>query len=288
MRIVYLMSGAAHAPYLVVSLHTLRRHWGDDVAVFAFPESADIVKRICDDPRLDAVFVPWEPSHRGNVPGKNLQFTEKIEVMRSQPDTAIYLDADTTVHNDPKLLWLRGNERGFCATQFNDWVTTGRVIKGRIARLEQFPELDQTLIKRLQTVPHPSVNGGIFAVNPDSPVLSDWLYWTLIARSIFIPDETALHGMVAKWARTGHLEILTGGKWNASPKYQAVPDKEIVIQHYHGDSNVRPNKSPRGVARWVPLFKECLENNVGGLREWCKEAGNARLNKLMVDDFIWC
>jgi len=78
-RVVYLMSGEAHLPYLVVSLWTLCKHWDGEIIIHAWPESFDIVKTIVKDRRLKiSGAIKREPEYRG----KNAQFIDKIKMMR--------------------------------------------------------------------------------------------------------------------------------------------------------------------------------------------------------------
>ena len=48
-RVVYLMSGPAHMPYLVCSLWTLRQHWDGEIVVVAWPNSIELVEEVARD-----------------------------------------------------------------------------------------------------------------------------------------------------------------------------------------------------------------------------------------------
>ena len=83
-QITYLMSGAPHAPYLLVSLYTLRNHWQGDVVVYAWPESFDIVSRIAEDGRLGIQSHIREPKLRKkDGVGGNSQFLDKIDLTQT-------------------------------------------------------------------------------------------------------------------------------------------------------------------------------------------------------------
>ena len=127
----------------------------------------------------------------------------------------------------------------------------------------------------------------------NSPVLPTWYAWTWLVRNIFIADETVLHALVTEYGSVGQLVVALGGKYNCAPKFQPkdLKDEDIVVQHYHGDSNVRQNKSPRGVKLWWPLYQECLEQNIGGIRDWKDNIGNRYLKKLEntpVENCLYC
>lgn len=279
-RIVYMMSFPAHCPYLVASLWTLRQHWWDGpVIVYAWPESIDIVRQIAEDRRLMVVASPYEPAYRG----RNDQFLSKIEMARVQDGYAmLYLDADTTIHGKLDVLFELVGEYGFCATQFNDWTTATPSIRRRLEwmrpyreHLRQFKLLDDLLNGHL---PLPSVNGGVWAARSSSVVLRDWERVTrAMVGGVFIADEVALHLMAAEHIPRGNLCVaMQGGRFNCSPKYQSkdLPDDQVIVRHFHGDSNVRPDKSPKGCALWGPIWQECLAENVGGCREWYDPAMN--------------
>ena len=278
--ITYVMSYPAHLLYLVVSLRSLRRHWNGPVFVHAWPESIELVKRIEEDSHLDVLAVPWEPEYRG----KNAQFESKQLVVQSAaPENLIlYLDADTLIAGPLDELFDRAAEFGFLATQFCEWVTTGKIMQSRIKRLRKFPNIDQGPVEEVLARRWPSVNGGIFCCHPNSPVLSKWHAWTKVARSIFISDETVLHAVMPQAVWMGSMDVYPGGVYNCSPKYQpsTLPDSEVKIWHFHGDCNSRPQKSLRSVLMWWPEYQECLRDNVGGMAEWRKDVHHRFLDPL--------
>lgn len=294
-RILYLMSGSAHMPYLVCSLWTLRKWWDGEIEVVAWPESYPFAKQVAADPRLDVnILTEREPKRYK----KNSQFIDKIALVQSRIDVdqVMYLDADTTIHGsiEPLFAW---EGCGFVATRFNEWVTTGNIIRNRIKRLREFPELDQFLVEEVLANSWPSVNGGVWVACPESRVLSKWYQWTITAKSIFIADETCLHALLPFFLAYGDMAIVgMKGQFNCSPKYISpnLDPKDVVIWHFHGDSNVRVNKSMAGVRLWWPIYRECMEKNVGGIRDWRPGIKNKYLKqaeeKVAWDDTTmnWC
>lgn len=266
-EVSYLMSGIAHMPYLIVSLKSLRHFWDGRVVVNCFPESYKIGQRIAQDDRLGIEAKLWDAFE---IPKRsNIQFLNKIKMMQEQTiESRVYLDADTTIHHKLEPLFEMGEQHGFAATQFCHWLSTGSVIRARLSRLLQFPEIDRTLVEHVMTTKYPSPNGGIFACLPNSPVLPRWLEWSMVASTIFICDEAVLHLLQVSMAE--HMHVIEGGEWNCSHKYQQ--DIRPKILHYHGDSNVRPDKSPRAYAFWMPKYQQCISENIGGVAEWKDEA----------------
>lgn len=269
----YLMSGNAHAPYVVTSLCTLREHYTGEVVVWAYPESLACMQAIAADTRLGIITKLWTPEYRG----KNGQFFNKLALMRSLPEGVhVYLDADTMIQRSIEYLLTVTKRSGFAATQFNDWVSTGNVIKKRVSRLLEIPGICKQNVQFVLDNPLPSLNGGVLACRSDSAVLQVWQEWTKLALEIFIADETVLHAVMARYYRTNWMSILDGGSWNCSPKYQpkTLKDEDVAIWHFHGDCNVRPNKSQKGFDLWWPRFQQCLKDNVGNMQDWIVEASN--------------
>jgi len=292
-RVAYLMSGNAHMPYLVASLWTLRRYWDGEVVICAWPECFEIAKKIAADPRLKIADVrKREPAVRK---GKSQQSMDKIQMVKSmqdEVDVVMYIDADTTIHNPIGALMDFGYEYGFAATQFCDWVTTGSKISARLKRLRDYPIIDQTMLETLIANDWPSVNSGVFAACPDSVVLDVYYEWTASAAGslpddkkgagIFIADEVVLHVMQPRFVKGGFVTIC-GGQWNCSAKFQpeSLHDDKVIVYHYHGNSNVQPEKkSQRGFDLWWPIYQDCLRRNVGGIQDWRKDISNKYLDPL--------
>lgn len=283
MAVVYLMSGPAHLPYLVASLHSLRKHYAGEVQIHAWEESFDIVQRIADDPQLgDVNAYPRKPAlRRSDGVKSNAQFFDKIQLMASVPHSEwnVYVDADTLVMGSiDVLLGPITPSTSFMATQFNDWRTGGGVIAKRLHDLNQFADRDiRCHVDRVILGNYPSVNGGVFACRRNSGILTQWYAWCMLCRSSFIADEKCLH-LFSGTSGSG-FEVLQGGAYNCSPKYQPkeLRNEDVAIWHFHGDSNVRPNKCQRGVDMWYPVWQQCLDANVGGCRDWWHTCRNKYL-----------
>jgi len=213
---------------------------------------------------------------------------DKIRIAKEWPtktDVVLYLDADTSVHGKLEPLFDLAEIHGFAATQFNDWVCNRGMPRTRILDLLNFPELWPDPIRVTADSSLPSVNGGVWAAKPESPVLPQWYDWTMTASTVnggtFIADEKVLHVMQTVFV--GDMTVACdSGRYNCSPKFQpaALNDKDVVIYHYHGDSCCRPQKTQRGVDLWWPLYQHCLQHNVGGIRDWRRQVKNKHLDAL--------
>ena len=284
-QITYLISGQAHLPYLVVSLWTLRNHYSGPIQVHAWPESFELVSRIAEDKRLGITAHEREPKlRRKDGVGGNSQFLDKIDMtMGLDANVSLYLDADTTINGNLENLFLAAEGYGFCSTQWNDWVTTGPTISKRVGELRSVEGIPNELVELTTQSLWPSVNGGVWAARPSSPVLPLWYEWTKLCGGMFIADEKVLHLMQSKFFAEGELITLRGA-FNVSPKHkpQWMYDNQVVIWHYHGDSNVRPAKSQKGVDLWMPIFDECRRLDVGGIDAWWPTVGNRHLIQMGV------
>jgi hypothetical protein len=263
----------------------LRRVYKGKIVVYAYPESIDTVQFIAADPRLEIEARLWEPPYRG----KNGQFLNKIMVMQqADSDVAMYLDADTMVARDISHGFEYGLTRDFIATQFCDWVSNSGTIKKRVSRLLGRDPINQQAVKSVLETPHPSVNGGVFFCRPSSEVLDKWLEWSMAVKDIFICDETALHAVMGHYMDLAPSDrrwfgVIGHGAYNCSPKYRPIDlkDDDVYVWHGHGDSFVRENKCKFGVELWLPEFKNCLHQNLGGCRRWMPKVNNRFLTKLL-------
>jgi len=282
--VFYLMSGVAHCPYLVVSLHTLRKYWDGPIMVFAWEESFPIVRQIAQDRSLGIEPVLRRPPYRG----KNDQFLDKVKIASEwgcREDLLLYLDADTSIHGKVDPVLDGADNYGFAATQFNFWFCDEGMPRKRILDLLDYPSIPADLVRITSETHWPSVNGGVWATRPDSPVLPRWYEWTMAASGPtgkFIADEKVLHVLQAAFRVTGEMTVVAGGRYNCSPKYQPdmLKDRNVAIYHYHGDSNCRPQKTQKGVDLWWPIYQYCLQHNVGRMKEWRSSVKNRHLDAL--------
>jgi len=288
-QVTYLMSGPAHLPYLVCSLYTLRQHYSGKVEVYAWPESMELVERIGRDRRLAISFHERHPKLRGRDDGigGNGQFLDKIDLTMSLScDFSLYLDADTTIHGPLDRLFEVAEKHGFCATQFCGWKTNGGVVRKRLHDLYLVPEIPASYITTITQTDYPSLNGGVWCASPNSAVLPAWYEWTRMCGTQFIADEKVLHLMMI---RQSLGVLMDHGKWNCSHKHISpnLKPEDVVVWHYHGDSNVRVGKSPKAFDQWMDIYNTCINNNIGGLREWRGECGNRYLKAAETEYFDW-
>lgn len=275
------MSGSAHCPYLITSLANLRNHWVGKVVVYAYPESYEICERISRDSRLRVECRLWNPVYQG----KNGQFINKLSMMQKiDTEHGLYLDADTIVRGSLDRLFIEVATTGFVATQFGLWESNGRVIRNRVSRLLG-RGIDDYSVQKILDNPYPSLNGGVFCTNRNSDVLPSWFENTMKVKDIFIADETVLHVLQLMFS-SEKFKVIEGGQYNCSPRHKPgnLENNQIHIWHGHGDSFVRPNKSPFGVNLWYPEYLRCLRINLGGMQDWISQITNPYLTELVHNE----
>lgn len=283
---VYLLSGAAHAPYLAVSAYTLRQHWDGPICIYSWPESSDIAKQIANDPLINAEHYEREPKYRKkDGVGSNSQFIDKIMLMSSLNwDQVMYLDCDTSIHKPIDPLFKMAENYEFLATQFNNWLVNSKITIGRVSKALGVDGINQKAVQRVLDTKAPSLNGGVFVCRPKSEILDKWYEWTMLIKKEFIADECILHSLIGEYEQSGKFGIAMGGYYNCAPKFSEkhnfIDDKDVAIWHYHGDSCVRPNKTQKGYDLWYPIFKKCLQNNIGNMQNWISSIKNKHLNRI--------
>ena len=280
-QIIYLISGPGHIPYLLASIWSLRKTgYKDDVIVYTWPESTGYVRCLERDDRLGVWVSEREPKYRRKDGfGRNSQGLDRIDPARSLDcDLCLYLDADTTIHGDLTPLFDEAERKGYCATQWCDWFTNEKPTNGRIESMGVYEEIPSEYIKKIVSSKWPSLNCGVFACSPRSKLLDYWYDWTKACKSLFISDEKAQHLLMVN--HLSQMSVLMGGAFNCSPKHQPknLRDDQVVVRHYHGHSNVRPQKTQKGFDLWQPIWRECLELNLGKVNSWWKSVGNKWMN----------
>jgi len=211
----------------------------------------------------------------------NAQFLDKINLtMQLKCSVSLYLDADTTIHGslDPLFSAALNDQTGFCATQFNNWKSNGRTVRSRLSELLNVKGIPEGLVKTLTSQEWPSVNGGVWAATPSSPILAAWYSYTKMCGPLFIADERVLH-LFMPLRNIGVLKA--NGRYNSSHKYKDpdLASEDVVIWHYHGDSNVRPKKSPLAFQQWMPIYQHCLDKNIGNMADWILNINNKYLRE---------
>ena len=280
----YMLSDTPHGPYLVVSLDSLKDWYSGPIVLHGWEETGayDVVKEIAQDKRLGDIRVEKRaPAFRGHGD----YWVDKIDIMMAQRgmDSSVLLDADTVIVGSIDHIFEATERTGYAVTQFCDWKTTNNIIKNRVKRLRPFTDLNQSLIEDCLQTPYPSPNVGIFGCVYESPVMKTWRRWSYIAREIFIADESTMQALSPPFVREGVCEIIDG-RWNCSTmRFQHVPDEDVHIWHGHGNSFLRPTKSPKGHKMWWDRFEKAKEENLGNILNWLNRHDSKWMRRCLKD-----
>lgn len=281
-KVFYLISGPSHLPYLVASIHSLRTkaQFDGEVVVFAWPESSLAAKAMSLDKSLDITLKEREPRSRGH----NCHFLEKIHLMEEFAGTegALFIDADTLPVGPVDAFFSALKYANMVTVQFSNWTTQKRIIQNRLQKIKHVEECKDDLASCFaESISSP--NNGVLACRSNSACLARWAKLTTqVYETVFIPDEVCLHPVVASDAFKEEGIMFSGDSgYNTSPKYQHpdLKDTAVKIWHFHGDSNVRPEKSQRGFDLWWPVFRHCLKENVGNVQHWFVPEMNKWINQ---------
>lgn len=274
--LIYFTHGASHLARLLVSLHSLRKHYSGPVTILDTGESGGIIEKIAADERLRVEVQRIEFVQRR----RNSAYCMKSSLWRHSPYSAtVFLDADTVVvRSIQPLLDIVADTKnsGFVVTRFGDWVTTGPIIQKRIERWrgikvrsepEKFEKsIDvEKLIKLSLESGHPAINTGVIGWRDDTrKILGQWERLTHAGYRTPFTDELGAQLIIRQERHT-----LIDDRWNFSPLYGQQKEK-AAIYHCHGSKHVLrgDGRGDKGHAIWWPLFREVWEENVGRVREW--------------------
>lgn len=250
-----MLTGSKHALQLAVSLFSLRQQYDGSVTVLCGDDAAwDIAKQMARDAKLgDTSFIKWR-SHSGQ---RGIQYANKCEMFWLTPyGRTIFLDADTLVVKPLTNFWP-DNDRVHL-TQFADWITTGKIMRGR---LEPWRDAEPERVAEQLKHPYKAVNTGVIAFGENTEAFHhDWR-GTTHKRISFICDELA-----AQIIAPSHQNCTVwSAAYNRSPVHGEDDQRQTVIYHGHGWKFM---KRERGRAIWLPYLAEAAEQNWGNLRDW--------------------
>jgi len=262
--VVYYLVGRKHWPHFAVSLMTLREHYDGRVFVFcgdkeSLDMAGEVADSVCDISR----------SHSGS---RNQAYSMKPSVCQSAPyEETIFLDADTLIVGEIDNVFPRGLS-SVVLTRFSDWVTTGRMMSGR---LERWRDVDPVRVSVAVKYSYPAVNTGVVGFFRASRFLKEWRELTDRGNGRFIADEISAQLLVPDFR--DELSMLSDA-YNASPVHRKSALGQVKIWHGHGQKFL---KKDAGWNIWRPHFERALSENFAGIRDWwrgCNKYLDARLS----------
>lgn len=265
--VVYYNTGTGCLARLLVSLHSLRRHYRGPVTLLSEGEASH---PICFQigQVMGADVVKWE----SNVaPGPGKAYVSKTKIPRGTPyRTTVILDADTLVLSPLDDLFQLAETHAFCVARFADWKSSGEIYARRIRQwLDLAPE-------DIEAAVHfgPAINTGVVAFTKGAEILEPWSELAMKGRHLFIPDEVACQILLHRFKHR-----VLGSEWNCSCKYDHPEKEGVRIVHFHGRKHCRPGLPFHGDL-WMAEFQRLVQQDVAGLRSWMP-AGDAMLKRYL-------
>jgi hypothetical protein len=209
---------------LLVSLHSLRRHYQGPVAIACEGTPPEWFSKPAAKMKAEIISAPVSNEYG---------LVKKSRVWRVSPfDTTLFLDADTLIRSPVDFLLTKIQEHGLLATQFNDWHT----YRGRMRRrIDQWQRVAGGLLPAVYDYRH-AINTGIFGWKRGNPAMPDYEAMTAkglapgIGRKTL--DEIALQLILPR-----HKHFLAGSEWNCGCVHSDGRKAKIV--HYHGHKHCR-------------------------------------------------
>lgn len=258
--VLYINVGLKHAIHLAVSIYSLRKWWDGPVAIACGDDSAEEIGHfIAGDPELRPVTI-IRFDHEDN--GRGSTYATKCRMGEFSPfERTVFIDADTLIVGDFRPMFPAMG--GVTLTQFSDWVSTGRMISGRV---EKWRHVCDKMVNRMLECPYPAINTGVMGFTSSS---TDWFEdWKKVTNKniSFICDEIA-----AQLIFPDHAVKVLDDRFNCSPTY-SWGTGDVRIWHGHG---FRFLKKETGRQLWLPVFKEALVRDTAKLQSWFKSVPNS-------------
>lgn len=257
--IIYLFCGAGAAERIIVSLHSLRKHYDGPVTVLVTDDDCrDIIQAAqADIPHIDMQRMD-KAAYRRNA----AYATKSLVPSHSPYDRTLFIDADTLIVGDPTPLFDYLDTRELVVTNFGNWQSQGNKMKKRIGGWKGLtPAIDAMVADQLSKQ-WPAINTGVFAFRKDWQYARQWHTITDKGSPKHMADELAMQLLLSVMDPKTYEVV--DDRWNTSPLYGAM-QQDAVIWHFHGRKHVRKEACKK---LWVPAFEECREKNVGGIAEW--------------------
>lgn len=210
---------------LLVSLHSLRKHYSGPVAIAAEGNPPDWFRSIVAELKAEII----EASASGEY-----GLVKKSRIWRITPfEHTLFLDADTLIRAPVDELLQKVQEFGCVQTRFNDWHTN----RGRMRRrIEPWRKVDGSLVEAAIAYGK-AINTGVQGWSRNHPILP--AYQDLTERGLKVKgigrkvlDEIAMQLLLPKYPH-----YLAGSEWNCGCAHGDGSKAKII--HYHGHKHCR-------------------------------------------------
>jgi hypothetical protein len=258
--VVYLNLGTRLMARLLVSLYSLRKHYGGRVCVISGQDEASIwaagkILEVAGN--LDIMVVKGQFERLA----ENTAYVAKTRLHRFTPfDGNVLIDADTLVVGSIDELFPERDE--VVLTRFSNWSSNGQTISGRLVRVLHADEL---VAEQLRS-PYPAINTGVIGFRRYTRPVEEWERLTALNPSTHLADEVVMQVLYSTFEHR-----VLDDRFNLSPLH-GCHFQEPRIWHFHGDRHLLPESAKV----WLPAFREVWDANLAGIQGWAP-GGDARL-----------
>lgn len=249
--IIYYNRGFSCVPRLLVSLYSLRQFSNAPITIFMDGNNLiELAEEIRNNLNVDIIY---------DSNPDTTTYVRAVEVcMRSPYDNSIWVDADTTIHDNFDHLFNDIPNYDIVISNFAAWLSNGSGISKRIRRFSNCLDL-KTIEDAINY--GPAINCGFYGFSKNMDFLQEWLRISKLGEKsrIFIPDEVACQILLPKY-KTKILDP----SYNVSVKYGTNITNPKII-HYHGRKHCR-NFPLSGV--WLKQFLELSKINFCNINKY--------------------
>lgn len=254
--IIYLVSGNKMAVRLMVSLHSLKRHYGGPLTVLTAHMDRDYIDI------LHAAGIQTIPIDI-NIGHKEAQVAKSRLNQYAPYDRTIFLDADTLLLASPEPAFEYLDDYEIIFTQYHDWTASSRGIGARLRHLRQLEIIDEDTFQAAYKYEY-GINIGFIGFRNDAAIWGTWpaLAKAALAKNAFIPDEVTCQALLPKFNH-----VVLGTDWN-SPCNRRRPTKDTVMLHFCGHKHMSIEKTRKhGTAdAWRKYYQDMLVDNIWNIR----------------------
>lgn len=226
--VVYYNSGTKLFVRLLVSIHSLRKHYYGPVTILSEGvNSHPVCDQIAGMFGCEVIRVTYP-----DLDHKNQVYVNATKTVDHTPyNVTTWIDSDTLIVGEFDELFDAAEKYEFAIAQFANWGTKKGQINKRIKAWKGI--LPDKMIKAAVDYGH-AINCGVFAFHKDSKLCKDWWKYAIKGIDTMIPDEVCCQIMLGSYPHK-----LMPKEFNVSCKYGDPYAKDARIIHYHGRKHCR-------------------------------------------------
>jgi len=265
--VLYYNRGTKCINRLVVSIHSLKKHWSGDITLVNEGVLNEVLSKAMDKLGVKIINIPEQLVYPLVVKSRLHKHVNY--------DMTMFVDADTLILGSVDEYFEMIEKYGFVTGNFCNWKTTGGNISKRIKAWEKaVPELIKPALKY-----GIAINTGINGWKRENELL---YHWEQVCEAGYankcttrIVDEIACQLVLPH-----HIHGIAGVEWGTSVKFGKVNDKTKII-HYHGSKHCGDNYP--ATKMWKEEYAECVKEGLltnDTLGDNSLKAYLGRLNKI--------